>query len=136
MKSLLIGICVLLALQNSLLCAVAKGFRLEGVCFVRRKIQHPTARCTYHRGASRRRGFADSVTYIVNVQLGQEAWSVAYFDEPSEPANAEAIKKLFDRTRKYRERSEYHHLVSEKEREVSGYPPATSRFVLITTRRG
>ncbi|MCG3161541.1 MAG: hypothetical protein JMDDDDMK_02730 [Acidobacteria bacterium] len=64
----------------------------------------------------------DSVTYIINFQSGKQAWTVAYFDEPVRPANAEAIKKIFDRTRNYRTRSEYHKLVSEREQDFSGYP--------------
>ncbi len=63
-----------------------------------------------------------SVTYITNLPLGQHSWTVAYFDEPAPLANAEAIKKLFDRTQKYRTRSEYHHLVNEKDRDYLGYP--------------
>lgn len=122
MKRWLIGIYVLIAWPNALLAQAPKAVDWKEYSSTEGKfsILLPGTPTTGRRHAGE--DSPDSVTYVVNVQLGQQAWSVAYFDEPSEPTNVEAIKKLFDRTRKYRERSEYHHLVSEKDYEVSGYP--------------
>lgn len=69
-----------------------------------------------------------SVTYVTNLQAGQNSWTVAYFDEPLPLTNTADIKKVFDRTLKYRTRSVYHHLVSEKDQNYAGYPAREAKI--------
>ena len=66
-------------------------------------------------------GPADSgavMSYVINYQKAAKAWSVAYFDLPAIPPDAEAVKKLLERRRdSYANKPR-----SEKSQTLNGYP--------------